>query len=164
MLGHITYLSDDMMAQKFGRALRNREKIEFEFDPEFEVESYLQYQADRFADSFDANTYLLMTKALDYFDPAGNYDDNLSAAFAKAKAKFLVISFSSDWRFTPARSRDIVKALQDNHLDLSYAEIDAPQGHDSFLMAIDDYVAVFASYLDNVFIDCTDNTAAEQTT
>jgi len=150
MLGHITYLSDDMMAKKFGRALRNKEKIEFEFNPEFQVESYLQYQADRFANSFDANTYLLMTKALDYFDPAINHNGNLSAAFATATAKFLVMSFTSDWRFTPSRSKEIVKALQDNNLDISYAEINASQGHDSFLLDIDEYTAVFSSYLERV--------------
>ena len=150
MLGHITYLSDDMMAKKFGRALRNKEKIEFEFNPEFEVESYLQYQADRFANSFDANTYLLMTKALDYFNPANEHDGNLSTAFKTATAKFLVMSFTSDWRFTPSRSKEIVKALQDNDLDISYAEINASQGHDSFLLDIDEYTTVFKSYIERV--------------
>lgn len=150
MLGHITYLSDDMMAKKFGRALRNKEKIEFEFNPEFEVESYLQYQANRFANSFDANTYLLMTKALDYFDPANQQGGNLSSVFKKALAKFLVISFSSDWRFSPARSKEIVKALQDNKLDVSYAEVQSSQGHDSFLLNIDEYTHVFKSYLARV--------------
>ena len=150
MLGHITYLSDDMMAKKFGRMLRNKEKIDFEFNPEFQVESYLQYQADRFANSFDANTYLLMTKALDYFDPASEHNGNLSAAFKTATAKFLVMSFTSDWRFTPSRSKEIVKALQDNNLDMSYAEINASQGHDSFLLDIDEYTAVFRSYLERV--------------
>jgi len=147
MLGHITYLSDNMMAQKFGRALRDKDAVDFEFSPEFEVESYLKYQADRFAESFDANTYLLMTKALDYFDPAGEYGDNLSAAFKSAKADFLVISFSTDWRFDPSRSREIVRSLQDNNLNVSYAEVDADQGHDSFLLNIDDYVNVFSAYM-----------------
>lgn len=150
MLGHITYLSDDMMAKKFGRALRNKEKIDFEFNPEFQVESYLQYQADKFANSFDANTYLLMTKALDYFDPANEHDGNLSTAFAVASAKFLVMSFTSDWRFTPSRSIEVVKALQDNNLDVSYAEINAPQGHDSFLLDIPEYTSVFSSYIEKI--------------
>ncbi len=150
MLGHITYLSDDMMAKKFGRALRNKEAITFEFDPEFQVESYLQYQADRFADYFDANTYLLMTKALDYFDPAEQFNGDLSKALSTATANFLIISFSSDWRFSPQRSRDIVKAVQDNNLNLTYAEIKAAEGHDSFLFPLDDYVAVFSSYMQNI--------------
>ena len=150
MLGHITYLSDDMMGQKFGRDLQNKNLIDFSYDAEFKVESYLRYQGERFAEQFDANTYLLMTKALDYFDPAKSYNDDLSQAFAKAQANFLIISFTSDWRFTPERSREIVKALHDNRLNVSYAEIDAPQGHDAFLLKIDDYLNVFQSYMDNI--------------
>lgn len=150
MLGHITYLSDDMMAHKFGRALRNKEAITFEYGAEFEIESYLSYQADRFADYFDANTYLLMTKALDYFDPADQFDGNLSQALASASADFLVVSFTSDWRFAPERSREIVKAVHDNRLNLTYAEIDTPQGHDSFLLQIDDYIAVFDGYMSRI--------------
>ena len=150
MLGHITYLSDDMMAEKFGRSLQDKQLIDFSYDAEFAVESYLRYQGDRFADQFDANTYLLMTKALDYFDPAKSYDDNLSDALKAAKADFLVISFTSDWRFAPERSREIVKALQDNRLNVSYAEVDAPQGHDAFLMQIEDYIDVFQSYMDKI--------------
>ena len=150
MLGHITYLSDDMMAEKFGRALQDKESINFDYDAEFEVESYLRYQGDRFADQFDANTYLLMTKALDYFDPAKNFDHDLSKALATAKAKFLVMSFTSDWRFSVKRSREIVKALQDNRLDVSYAEVDAPQGHDAFLMQIEDYIEVFSSFMNKI--------------
>lgn len=152
MLGHITYLSDDMMAKKFGRALQDKTSIDFNYDAEFEVESYLNYQGERFAEQFDANTYLLMTKALDYYDPAKKYDHNLSVAFSSAKADFLVMSFTSDWRFSKERSREIVKALQDNQLNVSYAEIDAPQGHDAFLMQIDDYIEVFKSYMDRVAI------------
>lgn len=154
MLGHITYLSDNMMAQKFGRALSNRDKVEYEFNPEFEIESYLKYQADRFAESFDANTYLLMTKALDYFNPAERFNDNLSAAFASAKADFLVMSFTTDWRFSPSRSREIVKALQDNNLNISYAEICADQGHDSFLLDIGEYTAVFSAYMNKIAAEC----------
>lgn len=150
MLGHITYLSDNMMAEKFGRDLQNKSLIDFSYDAEFAVEGYLRYQADRFAEQFDANTYLLMTKALDYFDPAKAHDDQLKRAFKNAKANFLVMSFTSDWRFAPQRSREIVKALQDNRLNVSYAEIDAPQGHDAFLLQIDDYVDAFHSYMNKV--------------
>ena len=150
MLGHITYLSDDMMAKKFGRELQNKALIDYSFDTEFTVESYLRYQADRFAEQFDANTYLLMTKALDYFDPAKSFDNQLSRAFEKATADFLIISFTSDWRFTPQRSRKVVKALQDNQLNVSYAEINAPQGHDSFLMPIEEYMSIFSSYMNKI--------------
>jgi len=149
MLGHITYLSDDAMAAKFGRELRAGE-LRFHFDVEFEIESYLRHQGDKFADSFDANTYLLMTKTLDYFDPARECDGDLSATMAKARAKFLVVSFTTDWRFSPARSREIVKALLDNHLDVSYAEITSPHGHDSFLMEDAHYHAILRSYLENI--------------
>jgi len=150
MIGHITYLSEDMMGQKFGRNLRKKAKFDYEFTPEFEVESYLRYQGDAFINKFDANTYLLMTKALDYFDPAAETNDNLTAALAPAKASFLVVSFSSDWRFSPERSREIVRALQSNKLNVSYAEVTCPQGHDSFLLEIDDYVRVMRSYLNRI--------------
>ena len=145
MLGHITYLSDDAMRDKFGRELRQG-KISYGFDVEFQVESYLRYQGESFVDRFDANTYLLMTKALDYFDPAADYDDDLSKALSHAQAKFLVISFTSDWRFAPERSREIVKALQDNNHDVSYAEIEVPHGHDAFLIPIKDYLAAFGAW------------------
>ncbi len=125
MIGHITYLSDEAMAEKFGRVLRTAE-LGFDFDIEFEIESYLRYQGDKFSTYFDANTYLRITKALDYFDPAADFGGNLAAALARAKAAFLVVSFTSDWRFPPARSREIVRALLDNRRIVSYAEIDAP--------------------------------------
>ena len=149
MLGHITYLSDDSMASKFGRELRNG-SLAFNYDVEFQIESYLHHQGDKFADLFDANTYLLMTKALDYFDPAHDYDSNLSAAFARAQADFLVLSFTSDWRFSPERSRDIVKALLDNKLNVSYAEIPSSYGHDSFLMQDDYYHQLIRAYMNNI--------------
>ncbi len=151
MLGHITYLSDDSMATKFGRELRNG-SLAFNYDVEFQIESYLHYQGDKFAAQFDANTYLLMTKALDYFDPAQAYDGNLCTAFARAKADFLVLSFSSDWRFSPERSRSIVKALLDNKLNVSYAEIPSTYGHDSFLMQDDYYHGLMRAYMDNISI------------
>ncbi|HVY08326.1 MAG TPA: homoserine O-acetyltransferase [Burkholderiales bacterium] len=149
MIGHITYLSDDAMAEKFGRELRGG-GLKFNFDVEFQIESYLRHQADKFAERFDANTYLRITKALDYFDPAAARGGNLSAALEGAGAKFLVVSFTSDWRFSPARSREIVKALLDNRLDVSYAEIDAPHGHDAFLMEDPRYHNLLRAYFDNI--------------
>ena len=149
MIGHITYLSDDAMAEKFGRERRGGE-LKFNFDVEFQIESYLRYQADKFAERFDANTYLRITKALDYFDPAAASGGHLSAALASAEARFLVVSFTSDWRFSPARSHEIVKALLDNRLSVSYAEIDAPHGHDAFLMEDPRYHKLIRAYFDNI--------------
>jgi len=149
MLGHITYLSDDAMGAKFGRKLRDG-AIKYSFDVEFEMESYLRYQGDKFAGEFDANTYLRMTRALDYFDPALNYGGDLSAALANVKAKFLVVSFTSDWRFSPARSKEIVKALLDNEISVRYAEVTAAHGHDAFLMPDPHYHAIMRSYLAKV--------------
>jgi len=151
MLGHITYLSDDSMAEKFGRELRNG-ALGFGFDVEFEIESYLRYQGDKFADQFDANTYLLMTKALDYFDPAHDYNGDLREAFSVAQADFLVLSFTTDWRFSPDRSRAIVKALLDNELNVSYAEITSSHGHDSFLMDDRYYHELVRAYMNNIII------------
>lgn len=151
MLGHITYLSDDAMGAKFGRKLRDGE-IKYSFDVEFEMESYLRYQGDKFAGEFDANTYLRMTRALDYYDPALDYGGDLSAALAKAKADFLVVSFTSDWRFSPARSREIVKALLDNELSVSYAEVTAAHGHDAFLMPDVHYHNILRGYLSKIRI------------
>ena len=149
MLGHITYLSDDAMADKFGRTLRAG-KLAYNYDIEFEIESYLRYQGDKFAAYFDANTYLLMTKALDYFDPAREFNDNLDRAFAAARANFLVISFTTDWRFSPERSRTIVSALLHNRRNVSYAEIASAHGHDSFLMQHTHYHNVMRAYLNNI--------------
>ena len=158
MIGHITYLSDDVMNEKFGRQLRAvadqlAQDRGYRFstqDIEFEIESYLRHQGDKFAEYFDANTYLLITRALDYFDPARAHGGDLSRAFARAAAKFLLVSFSTDWRFSPARSREIVKALLDNQRDVSYAEIDAPHGHDAFLLDDARYLAVVRAYFDKV--------------
>ncbi len=149
MLGHITYLSDSAMREKFGRELREG-RLNFGFDVEFQVESYLRYQGQSFVDRFDANTYLLMTKALDYFDPAAEFDHDLAAAFRRAQARFLVISFTSDWRFSPERSREIVRALLDADRAVSYAEIEATQGHDAFLLPIPQYMKVLGSYMRGV--------------
>ncbi len=149
MLGHITYLSDAAMRAKFGNDLKAPQPS-FNFDVEFEVESYLRYQGSSFVDRFDANTYLLMTKALDYFDPARDYDDSLVEAFRQAHARFLVIAFSSDWRFSPARSREIVKSLVDAGRDVSYALIESALGHDDFLMPLPDYHRVLRNYLQGV--------------
>ncbi len=151
MLGHITYLSDEAMRARFGRLLRDMDgQFSYNFDVEFEVESYLRHQGNSFVDRFDANTYLLMTKALDYFDPAREYSDNLAAAFSNARAKFLVIAFVADWRFSPARSREIVKALVDAGRDVAFANIESNLGHDDFLMPIPQYHAVLRRYLERV--------------
>ncbi len=149
MLGHVTYLSEASMRAKFGRDLREG-KLSFGYDVEFEVESYLRYQGHSFVDRFDANTYLLMTKALDYFDPAQDTNGDLAAAFRDSHSRFLVLSFSSDWRFAPARSREIVKALMDADRRVTYAEISSSLGHDDFLMPIPDYVRILGTYLDRV--------------
>ena len=154
MLGHITYLSDDAMGAKFGRKLKN--DIQYSFDAEFEMESYLRYQGDKFAGEFDANTYLRMTRALDYYDPALPFNHDLTAALKQAKAHFLVVSFTSDWRFSPARSREIVKALLDNELTVSYAEVTAAHGHDAFLMPDAHYHNILRTYLSNIEIGGND--------
>ena len=149
MIGHITYLSDDAMMEKFGRALRSG-SINYHFDVDFEVESYLRHQGDKFAEYFDANTYLLITRALDYFDPARDCGDNHTEAMAAATARFLVVSFTSDWRFSPERSREIVKALLDNRRPVSYAEVDAPHGHDAFLLEDPRYHALVRSFFEQI--------------
>jgi homoserine O-acetyltransferase len=149
MIGHITYLSDDAMMEKFGRVLRSG-AIGYHFDVDFEVESYLRHQSDKFAEYFDANTYLLITRALDYFDPAHDHGGDLTAALAPARSRFLVASFTSDWRFSPARSREIVRALVANRREVAYAEIDAPHGHDAFLLDDPRYHSVVRAYFDNV--------------
>jgi homoserine O-acetyltransferase len=149
MIGHITYLSDDEMAAKFGRQLKNG-KLGYSFGTDFEIESYLRHQGRKFSEYFDANTYLRITKVLDYFDPALEHGGNLTLALAPARAKFLVISFTTDWRFSPERSREIVKALLDNRRDVTYAEIDAPHGHDAFLLEDPRYHRLIAAYFDRV--------------
>jgi homoserine O-acetyltransferase/O-succinyltransferase len=179
MIGHITYLSDDVMNEKFGRQLRaptlpashgalppegaaaarggpspqRAKAFDYQYstqDIEFQIESYLRYQGDKFADYFDANTYLLITRALDYFDPAKAHGGDLASALAAAKAKFLLVSFTTDWRFSPARSRELVQALLDNQHSVSYAEIDAPHGHDAFLLEDPRYLGVVRSYFNNI--------------
>ena len=160
MIGHITYLSDDVMNEKFGRELRSSVAgtmaaggTPYQYttqDVEFQIESYLRHQGDKFAEYFDANTYLLITRALDYFDPAGLFSGNLTKALAGATAKFLLVSFTTDWRFSPRRSREMVKALLDNNLDVSYAEIDAPHGHDAFLLDDARYLNLTRSYFERV--------------
>ena len=156
MIGHITYLSDDVMNAKFGRELRdavtdNATGYKYSTqDIEFQIESYLRHQGDKFSDYFDANTYLLITRALDYFDPARQFDGKLTAALARAMCKFLLVSFTTDWRFSPARSREIVKALLDNRRDVSYAEIDAPHGHDAFLLDDPRYMNAVRAYFNRI--------------
>ena len=148
MIGHITYLSEEAMRNKFGRELKE-EKLNFGYDAEFEVESYLRYQGDVFSESFDANTYLLMTKILDYFDPADKYEGNLSKSFQDIEAQLMVISFSTDWRFAPDRSKEIVNALIKAKKNVSYLEIESPHGHDSFLFANEEYVNGLSAFLEN---------------
>jgi homoserine O-acetyltransferase len=150
MIGHITYQSDDTMMEKFGRSLRSG-AIQFHFDIDFEIESYLRHQGDKFSQYFDANTYLLITRALDYFDPAADHGHSLSRALGRAQARFLVVSFTSDWRFSPARSREIVKALLDNRHDVAYAEVDAPHGHDAFLLEDRRYHELVRAYFDTIY-------------
>jgi homoserine O-acetyltransferase len=156
MIGHITYLSDDVMNAKFGRELKDKVLASangYKYstqEVEFQIESYLRYQGDKFAEYFDANTYLLITRALDYFDPAKAYGGDLSQALARTRAKFLLVSFTTDWRFSPQRSREVVKALLDNKRDVSYAEIDAPHGHDAFLLDDARYMSVMRSYFDSI--------------
>ncbi len=169
MIGHITYLSNDVMNAKFGRALRQALMTGVDEtggtglpgaggyrystqEVEFQIESYLRYQGDKFAEYFDANTYLLITRALDYFDPAREYDGDLSQALARASARFLLVSFTTDWRFSPARSRELVKALLDNRRDVSYAEIDAPHGHDAFLLDDPRYTGLVRSYFERIAV------------
>ena len=162
MIGHITYQSDDAMNEKFGRALRHavedsgaggQEFLYSTQEVEFQIEGYLRHNGDKFSEYFDANTYLLITRALDYFDPASAYGGNLHAALAKATAQFLIVSFSTDWRFSPVRSREIVKALLDNRRHVSYAEIDAPHGHDAFLLDDARYMSLVRSYFDRIVHD-----------
>ena len=161
MIGHITYQSDDVMNEKFGRSLRSAVEgaaahTDFLYstqEVEFQIESYLRYNGDKFSEYFDANTYLLITRALDYFDPARAHGGDLRAALARVTAKFLLVSFTTDWRFSPARSREIVKALLDNRRKVSYAEIDAPHGHDAFLLDDVRYMGVVRSYFDRIAKD-----------
>jgi len=153
MLGHLTYLSDDAMRQKFGRELREG-KLNFSFAPEFQVESYLHYQGEKFSTRFDANTYMLMTKALDYFDPARDYDNDLVACLSNARCRFLVVSFTTDWRFAPARSEEIVNALIHADKEVSYACVESDNGHDAFLLPIPRYLDIFRAYMDGVADRC----------
>jgi homoserine O-acetyltransferase/O-succinyltransferase len=155
MIGHVTYLSDDVMGSKFGRKRRN-EALSFDLDSvDFEIESYLRYQGDKFSDYFDANTYLLITRALDYFDPAAAFGGDLARTFAQVKAHFLLVSFTTDWRFSPARSRELVKALVTNDRRVSYAEIDAPHGHDAFLLDDARYHGVLSEAFSRIALEFT---------
>ena len=147
MLGHITYLSDESMGEKFGRDLK-KTKLNFNYDVEFQIESYLRYQGEKFVTGFDANTYLIMTKSLDYFDPIKDFGNSLKEIFKTVNSKYLIISFTSDWRFPPKRSRELVKLLLDNDKNVSYSEINSEGGHDAFLMDNKDYFDVMRSFID----------------
>jgi len=167
MVGHITYLSDSAMRAKFGKELSDfgdnfgrdlrSGKLSFGYDVDFQVESYLRYQGERFSENFDANTYLLMTKALDYFDPSVDYEGDLSKAFANSSCKFMLMSFSTDWRFPPERSREIVEDLLKAKRQVTYLEIEADQGHDAFLLPIPRYVNAFSKYMNRVHQELNDN-------
>ncbi len=150
MVGHITYLSDDAMGEKFGRERKSATHNYDLHSVEFQVESYLRYQGEEFSGRFDANTYLLMTKALDYFDPAAAHEGDLARTLSVAQADFCVLSFTTDWRFSPARSQEIVNALMAARKDVSYLEIDAPQGHDAFLIPIPRYLQAFGNYMNRI--------------
>ncbi len=162
MVGHITYLSDDDMAEKFGRDLRSG-AYQFGFGIDFEIESYLRYQGDKFSEYFDANTYLLITKALDYFDPAKEFGGDLTQALSRTQAQFLLVSFMTDWRFSPERSREIVQALVNNKRRVSYAEIDAPHGHDAFLLDDPRYMSVVGEYYNRIWQELGQAPASEST-
>ncbi|NIX94651.1 homoserine O-acetyltransferase [Pseudomonas fulva] len=150
MVGHITYLSDDSMGEKFGRELKS-DKLNYDFHSvEFQVESYLRYQGEEFSGRFDANTYLLMTKALDYFDPAAAHNGDLAATLAHVKANYCIMSFTTDWRFSPARSREIVDALMAARKNVCYLEIDSPYGHDAFLIPTPRYMQGFSNYMNRI--------------
>ncbi|ULJ65515.1 homoserine O-succinyltransferase MetX [Wielerella bovis] len=149
MMGHITYLAENGLGKKFGRELRG-DQYKYSYDIDFEVESYLRYQGDKFSERFDANTYLLMTKALDYFDPAAEYNNDLQAALQNVQAKFFIASFSTDWRFSPERSREIVRALIANKKSVQYVEIESVHGHDAFLMEDSAYINAVRAYMNNI--------------
>jgi homoserine O-acetyltransferase/O-succinyltransferase len=154
MLGHITYLSDDVMNTKFGRMLQSGDVLKYSTQEiEFQIESYLRHQGDKFSEYFDANTYLLITRALDYFDPAKAHAHNLTQALARATAQFLLVSFTTDWRFAPARSREMVQALVANQRDVSYAEIEAPHGHDAFLLDDPRYLSLVRAYFERISLE-----------
>ncbi|MGJ8646037.1 MAG: homoserine O-succinyltransferase MetX [Marinomonas colpomeniae] len=149
MLGHITYLSDDALGAKFGRQMRHAD-YQYNYDIDFEVESYLRYQGEAFTKRFDANTYMLMTKALDYFDPAAKADNNLAKVLSQVTCEFLLVSFTTDWRFAPERSEEIVNALVKSGKPVSYAKIEASEGHDAFLFPIPRYMAVLNAFLTRI--------------
>ncbi len=149
MIGHVTYLSDASMGEKFGRELK-KEAFDFGYDVEFEVESYLNYQGERFSKTFDANTYLLMTRALDYFDPAAKTDGSLEKALSKAQCGYFVVSFSTDWRFSPERSERLVEAMTKAGKRVCYAEVESEYGHDAFLIPTERYMAIFSAYMKRI--------------
>jgi len=169
MVGHITYLSDSAMRNKFGKAVDDiggnfgrdlrTGKLSFGFNVDFQVESYLRYQGERFSENFDANTYLLMTKALDYFDPSVDFNGDLSKAFTNSNCKFMLMSFSTDWRFPPERSREIVEHLLNAKRQVTYLEIEADQGHDAFLLPIPRYTSAFSRYMNRIHRELTGNAA-----
>jgi len=162
MIGHITYLSGEDMAEKFGRAMCEAH-YQFHYEIEFEVERYLRYQGDKFSEYFDANTYLLITRALDYFDPARDHGGDLSRALAAARCGFFIASFTTDWRFPPTRSHEIVKALLANQVPVTYTEVNAPHGHDAFLLDDPQYHSLVRAYFERVRATAVVSTAVGRT-
>lgn len=156
MIGHITYLCEEAMYNKFGRKLQDKDHYDFNFDVDFQVESYLQHQGQIFVDRFDANSYLYITKAVDYFDPASKYG-SLQNAFKKSDAKYLIISFDSDWLFPSSQSKEIVNTLMNLGKDVSYCEIKSPCGHDAFLLEYDVQSKIIKSFLnDHITESCNE--------
>lgn len=154
MIGHITYLSDEAMRHKFGRRLQDKSDFSFNFDADFQVESYLRYQGTKFVERFDANSFLYITKAADYFDLERQHGaGSLVGAFAKGKARFLVVSFTSDWLYPTYQSRAIVKALKKNGLEVSFCEIEAEWGHDAFLLPNTRLTSLIKGFLERVYTE-----------
>jgi homoserine O-acetyltransferase/O-succinyltransferase len=150
MVGHITYMSDDSMREKFGRRLRGKNSFGYDFDVDFEVESYLRYRGSEFVNRFDANSYLYITKAMDYFD-LSNGQGSLAAAFERAQARFLVISFTSDWLYPSYQSQEIVRALRSRNLDVAYCELPSNYGHDAFLVDVGEQTDLVRGFLASTF-------------
>ena len=153
MAAHITYLSKKGLQEKFGRKLQERDDLKFSFDADFQIESYLRHQGSVFVDRFDANSYLYITRAMDYFDLAKQFNGNLSNAFKNTKTKFFVISFTSDWLYPTQENKDIVIALNAIGADVGFAEIQSDKGHDSFLLDIPDFLKVLKNFLDKSYVE-----------
>ena len=156
MAAHITYLSKKGLQEKFGRNLQERDDLKFGFDADFQIESYLRYQGSVFVDIFDANSYLYITRAMDYFDLVKQFDGNLSNAFKKTKTKFFIMSFTSDWLYPTQENKDIVIALNAIGANVGFVEIESDKGHDSFLLEVPDFLNALKNFLDKSYIESND--------